>query len=81
MEVRPHSSRKPMSRHRFARSVVVSAVRNNWRLFVLGVLIVFVLVVTCILYTHGSDRAERAAIAIGGTLIGMLCIGCWVCRR
>ena len=73
--------RKPMSRHRFAKSGLFRAVRNNWRPFVLGVLIVLVLAITCTLYMHGSDRAERAATAIGGTLIGMLCIAFWVCRR
>lgn len=70
-----------MSRHRFAKSGIFRAVRNNWRPFVLGVLIVFVAAISFLLYMHGSDRAMRAAIAIGGTLVGMLGIGFFVCRR
>ncbi|MBB1626399.1 hypothetical protein A9974_14305 [Achromobacter sp. UMC71] len=56
-------------------------VRKHWRPFVLGVLIVFTIATTCYLYAHGADRGERAALAIGGTLVGMLGIAAWVCRR
>ncbi len=70
-----------MSRHRVALSRIFRVVRDHWRPFVLGVLIVFTVAATCYLYTHGSERAERAALAIGGTFIGMLCIAAWVCRR
>jgi len=60
---------------------VFRAVLSIWRPFVLGVLIVLVATITCMLYMHGSDSAERAALALGGTLIGMLCIAFWVCKR
>lgn len=72
---------KPMSRHRVALSRWFPSVRKSWRSFVLGVLIVFVAAFACNLYVQGSPRAEHAAIAISWTLIGMLGLACWVCRR
>lgn len=70
-----------MRRHSVALSRIFRVAREHWRPFVLGVLIVFTFAATCYLYSHGSDRAERAAFAIGGTLVGMLGIAVWVCRR
>lgn len=49
--------------------------------FVMGLLIALTAMVSCVLYFHGSDRAERAAIAMGGTFIGMLLVSVFVCRR
>lgn len=70
-----------MSRHRVALSRFFRVVYKHWRPFLLGLLIVFTVATTCFLYMHGSDRAERASLAIGGTFVGMLCIALWVCRR
>ncbi len=70
-----------MSRHRVALSRIFRVVRKHWRPFVLGMLIVFTTAITCYLYAHGSERAERAALTIGGTLVGMIGIAAWVCRR
>lgn len=70
-----------MSKHKLALRGVRRAFLNNWRPFVLGLLIVLTAAISCILYFYGSERAERAAVAIGGTLIGMLLIGFFVCRR
>ncbi|MBN9637113.1 MAG: hypothetical protein J0I68_01165 [Achromobacter sp.] len=47
----------------------------------LGVLIVFTAAAVCGLYLHGSHQGEHAAMAIGWTLVGMLAIAYWVCRR
>lgn len=75
------SSQMPMNKFLFALSGVCRAFLNNWRPFVLGLLIVFTAATSCVLYFHGSERAERAAVAIGGTLIGMLVVSFFVCRR
>ncbi|MCK3552237.1 hypothetical protein MZI99_26485, partial [Escherichia coli] len=71
------SMRKP----RVASSGRLRTARTHWRPFVLGVLIVFTAAAVCGLYLHGSHQGEHAAMAIGWTLVGMLAIACWVCRR
>ncbi|MCZ8407570.1 hypothetical protein O9649_07175 [Achromobacter dolens] len=44
-------------------------------------LIVFTVTAVCGLYLHGSHQGEHAAIAMGWTLVGMLALAYWVCRR
>ncbi|WP_183012567.1 hypothetical protein [Achromobacter sp. UMC46] len=55
--------------------------RRHWREFLLGIAIVFTTAAAAWLYSHGCERAERAALAIGGTLVGMLLLGILVCKR
>ncbi len=71
----------PMSPGRVDFRGACRAARSQWRPFLLGVLMVFLVALTCYLYLHGSERAERAALAMGGTFIGMLGVAWWVCRR
>lgn len=56
-------------------------VRLHWRPFLLGAAIILTAAAAAWLYMHGCERAERAALAIGGTLIGMLLLGGFVCKR
>lgn len=70
-----------MSKSRSTLSGRIRKVRAQWRSFVLGMLIVFTAAIVCALYLHGSHQGEHAAITIGWTLVGMLAIACWVCRR
>lgn len=55
--------------------------RTRWRLLSLAlllmVLIGFIVALTCM----GTPRAMRAAMALGGTLAGMLALAVFVCRR
>jgi hypothetical protein len=55
--------------------------RACWRPLLLGIAIILTATIAAWLYLHGSERAERAALAIGGTLIGMLLLGALVCKR
>lgn len=70
-----------MSRHRFALSTVFRAVRKHWRPILLGASMVLLLALVCFLYLLDAERGERAAIFIGGTLVGMICIALLVYRR
>ena len=74
-------SQEPMSKLRFAMRGACFALRSHWRPFVLGLLIVITAAVCCALYFHGAERGERAALALGGTLLGMLIIGFLVMKR
>ncbi|MFY4258927.1 hypothetical protein ACOTCG_15125 [Achromobacter xylosoxidans] len=73
----PHLSRK----QRIALSRWLHTVRKNWRSCLMVGLIALIAAAVCGLYLQGSHRCERAAIVIGWTLIGMLGLAAWVCRR
>jgi hypothetical protein len=60
---------------------VFRRMRACWRPLLLGIAIILTATIAAWLYLHGSERAERAALAIGGTLIGMLLLGALVCKR
>lgn len=70
-----------MRRPEIVSSGRIRAARAHWRPFVLGMLIVFTVTAVCGLYLHGSHQGEHAAIAMGWTLVGMLALAYWVCRR
>ena len=70
-----------MSKPRFASIRACRAWRKHWRPFLLGMLIAFTVTVSVVLYIYGSEHSERAGLAIGGTLAGMLIIAFFVCRR
>jgi len=70
-----------MSKPGFALHDVRCAFLKKWRALVLIVLIMLTAALSCILYFHESQRGELAALAFGGTLIGMLFVGFFVCRR
>lgn len=75
------STRKLMRKPEFALHDVRCAFLKKWRAFVLVLLIVLTAAFSCILYFHESQRGELAALTLGGTLIGMLFVGFFVCRR
>ncbi|MGG2424984.1 hypothetical protein ACQV88_26305, partial [Ralstonia pseudosolanacearum] len=55
--------------------------RARWRLLSVALLLIVLLGFIVALAWIGTPRAMRAAMALGGTLAGMLALAVFVCRR
>lgn len=55
--------------------------RTRWRLLSFALLLMVLLGFIVALAWMGTPRAMRAAMALGGTLAGMLALAVFVCRR
>ena len=70
-----------MNKLKCAWRAASNSARRSWRPFLLGLLISLLLAACALGLLIESERAERAAFAIGGTLIGMICLALLICGK
>lgn len=70
-----------MSKLRFALSNFFGRITCKWRALVLGALIALTMGFSIWLVSDEDKKTRMEGFALGGTVIGMLCIALVVCRK
>lgn len=55
--------------------------RHRWRQWVLGLLLILLVGFIGCLFWVDTPRSTRAGLMLGGTLVGMLALAAYVCRK